>query len=439
MKRTQIIIIILLCTLTRSFAQEVLSLDHAILLALKNNQSIQIAENNAEISRNNAHPGAAGLLPKLDLTSGVSYSNNDLNTGTMTMNETSTLSNAGIQLSYNLFNGFQGLFTYKKLKSNAEFGRLQARLSVENDILQVVTAYYSVARAQESFQIVQEAARISEERLLRVSKKNLYGQADKIEVLNAQVDLNADSVSFYNLALNLDEAKRNLNVLLNRDVEHKYLIDSEVAFPDSFVLERLRQTAFQRNATFLLAGNQVEQAKYDLKIARAGYLPRVDFQSSYGYNKQAKGLDFTFDDPNRTFTAGATFSFNLFNGRQNHIQRQNAQIAIENQQLQQEEGRLNLLKEVKNSYAGYQNSRYILEVQQRNFESVELNFQRTKELYELGQLTATQFREAQLNLIRAKNNITNAKFDAKSLEFQLRKLSGQLVRMDKTQAVFVRE
>ena len=81
-------------------------------------------------------------------------------------------------------------------------------------------------------------------------------------------------------------------------------------------------------------------------------------------------------------------------------------------------------------YAAYQNSRYILKVQQQNLNTAELNFRRSKELFELGQLTSTQFREAQLNLIRAKTQIINAKFEAKIFEFQLLKLIGDLVQLD---------
>ena len=80
-----------------------------------------------------------------------------------------------------------------------------------------------------------------------------------------------------------------------------------------------------------------------------------------------------------------------------------------------------------NGYDAYQNSRLVLDLETQNLEAAELNFQRSRDLYRLGQATGTQFREAQLNLIRSKNRLQTAKYNAKLNELTLLKLSGQLV------------
>jgi len=82
---------------------------------------------------------------------------------------------------------------------------------------------------------------------------------------------------------------------------------------------------------------------------------------------------------------------------------------------------------VTNSYEAYRNSRLVLTLETQSLEAAELNFQRSRDLYRLGQVTSTQFREAQLNLIRSKNRMQTAKYNAKLAELSLLKLSGQLV------------
>ncbi|MFQ6609464.1 MAG: TolC family protein, partial [Fidelibacterota bacterium] len=57
-----------------TFAQPELTLKQAISIALKQNYSIRIAENNYLITENNAHPGNAGLFPQLTLTSSATRS-----------------------------------------------------------------------------------------------------------------------------------------------------------------------------------------------------------------------------------------------------------------------------------------------------------------------------------------------------------------------------
>ncbi|MFH2003844.1 MAG: TolC family protein, partial [Bacteroidota bacterium] len=83
--------------------------------------------------------------------------------------------------------------------------------------------------------------------------------------------------------------------------------------------------------------------------------------------------------------------------------------------------------EVTSSFKLYRDSRTILEMEIKNLEAAELNFQRTKELYELGKVTNTEFREAQLKLIQARNNISSSKYNAKIYETEIKKLCGTLV------------
>jgi outer membrane protein len=74
-----------------------------------------------------------------------------------------------------------------------------------------------------------------------------------------------------------------------------------------------------------------------------------------------------------------------------------------------------------------ENSLQVLAAEQLNIHSAQLNFDQSKAYYELGQISSTQFREAQLNLISAKNNIQSATYNAKIAETELKKSSGVLV------------
>ena len=163
----------------------------------------------------------------------------------------------------------------------------------------------------------------------------------------------------------------------------------------------------------------LEQSGYDVKIATSTFAPTVSLQSGYGYSQTVADMEIALDDPQKSLTAGLSLNLNLFNGFQNSINRQNAKIRTKNEKLLLEKNKLELKTAVSNTYQAYKNSLYVLRVQQQNLEVAELNFQRTEELYRLGQATTTQFREAQLNLSRAKSNISTAKYDAKLNEVEL--------------------
>ena len=415
------------------FGQELLKLNDAVNMALQKNHQIKVLRNTVKISKNNVNVGNAGFLPKLDVVSAANYSDMKLPQPSGTVQQKSTLSSAQLQLSYNLFSGFGSYFTFKNLKAGAEVSSLSARQNIELTLLQVIRAYYGVAAAEEGLNIRSEALQISRERLQRIEKQATYGQANKIDLLNARVDFNADTVAFLDAQLQLTEARRSLNVLLGQNANTAFTVEHQVRFLPIVPLEALKASAYQNNASFLLAQSNIRQSEYALRHTQSAYSPRLDLFSTYGYSQTATDLNIVMDNPSRSFTAGLSLSFNLFNGFKNKIQTQNARIGLKNQQILLEQAKINLEKDLENAYTAYQNKRYILKVEQTNLKAAELNFQRSKELYNLGQLTNTDFRAAQLNLVRAKFSLSQAKYDAKIAEALLLQLSGKLLKSEEAQ------
>ena len=427
MKFLSLIIILFLLFGGLLSAQEVLTFQDAISMAMESNHQIKVAKNTAEIARNNVNIGNANLLPKIDLVSSANYQDTELPASSVGAGDDMTTTTASAQASYTLFDGFGNVYRFQKLKRAGEAGELFSRNQIEYTLYSVSGAYYNTALAYESWQIARDLLDISRQRLQRAKQKAVYGQANTIEVLSAQVDLNADSVDALRAKLILNETRRDLNVLLNRHVEDEYGVESVVNFIPDMNFEELKQRAMNNNASYLLQVNQLKQSRLDLKITRSASFPRIDLTTSYGYSRSIDNLNISLDDPTRTLRAGASVSFNLFNGFKTSIQRQNANISYENQKLYEAEARLELEKEIANAYESYQNSRLVLELESKNVKAAELNFQRTQELYNLGQVTTTQFREAQLNLFRAKYSISTAKYTAKLKEIDLLRISGNLL------------
>ncbi len=410
------------------YGQEMLSLDDAIVIALEGNHDIRIARNDQKITDNQVGLGNAGLLPKVDLVAVSRYLDETLPDSLAGVTTRTTTNTAQIQASYTLFDGLNNIYTYKLLKAGGQQGELQSRNTIEQTVLQVSQAYYDVSSAYEQLTITREALAISNDRLARARKRAEYGQANTIEVLSAEVDLNTDSTSVLNAALAFDEARRNLNVLLNRDINTEFAVDTDVDYIDNPGLEYYNNHAFENNASYLMALNYLKQAKYGLAIANSSFLPELSLSAYYGYMQSSPDFKIDYNDPIKDMSVSATLSFNLFNGFRDKINRQNAKLSVKNNQLYIDQLELQLAGDIINAHKLYENSLTVLTLQQSNLRSADLNFSRTEELFNLGQATTTTFREAQLNLIRAKSNISTAKFNAKLNELQLLRLSGLLLR-----------
>jgi outer membrane protein TolC len=420
MKHINLFLILIISLWGFIFPEAPLRFQEAVNIALERNHQVLIARNTTVIAQNNINIGSADLLPEISLSVGSTY----LDAGDLA----NTTTDAQVQVTYTLFDGLGNLYRFKKLQVGGELGELEARNAIEATLLQVSSSFYSAASAYENWQIARELLSISGERLARAKKRSAYGQARTIDVLTAQVDYHADQVTVTQAKFLWDETRRSLNVLLNRDVQHEFSIDTTVEFRQSFDLEQLKSAALSNNALYLAARERWIQSQYDLKIARAQFLPRLDFSGSYGYSQTAPRLHIGFNDAEPSLRIGATLSFNLFDGFQRKIQAQNAKIQEKNRELTWEETRLNLEKEVISAYESYRNSLLVLDLEKKYLEAADLNFKRTRELYNLGQVTTTQFREAQLNLIRSRSNVSTAKYEAKIKEIELLRLTGLLIK-----------
>mgnify|MGYP003594463908 CR=1 FL=1 len=197
-------------------SQEILTKNDAVSLALNNNYGILIAKNNLKIAENNTSVLNTGYLPKIAVSSGAGYSNttseltNQLGVETNTDNAESKSLTASIGLNYLLFDGFGRAFNYKKLKESFNFTELQARSIIENTITDVFYSYYDVAQLTEDTLNISESLKISKQRLKRVQYAFEYGQNTKLQVLNAEVDVNNDSIRYINTQRLLANSKRDL-------------------------------------------------------------------------------------------------------------------------------------------------------------------------------------------------------------------------------------
>ncbi|MEM9023518.1 MAG: TolC family protein [Bacteroidota bacterium] len=430
-------LIIVLCGWCAAFlqAQDTLSLDRAIAMALQHNHGIAVARNDAAIARNNAQPGNADLLPQVSVNAGSSRSVNDTRlefaNGQDPIDQTganSTTYDASLDATYTLFDGLGTFRTYAQLKTSAELADVQARAVIENTLMDLVSSYYNLAYLQGQRSIQEEAVQLSNERVERARINRKYGTGRQLEVLNAQVDLNTDSTVLIQVNLDYAIARRQLLFLLGVRNDSAVLVHQDVTFDRTWALEGLKQLAERNNAAVLAAAHQLTIGRQQQQIARSGYAPRINVNGSYGYNQSNTDAGFITKNRSTGLTVGISLSFNIFNGRTVNRSVQNARISLESSKEEYDEALDLLMQEVHNGWDTYRFQQQRLALEISNLATAEDNFSRTQEAQRLGQATGIEYREAQLNLLRARDRINDARYQAKVSEMELLRISGQLMR-----------
>lgn len=415
----------------------VLSLRKAISVALENNHEIIIAKNDAEMNENKATPGYAGLYPSLDVQGNYTeeLNNTDIQFASPEQppinrdNARSTTYNASINFNYNIFGGLGKYYRYESLKNLDHIGNVQLRMTIENTLIQVYQFYLEVVRLAENVAINEQTLEISTERYNRMNKQYEYGGTGKLQVLNAQVDLNTDSINVETAKNDLANAKRNLNILMGRDPGISFKVQSHLPMPEAVPdVQKLIDSAMRKNNQVLLARYRRENAALQYKIAKAGYYPRLDLTSSYRYNNVDNEAGFITQQETYGLTGGVSLRFNIFNGRQQAIDVQNAEITIDNRMVNLENVKKQIKRDILNYYHTYKNNLLMLNMVEDDVETAMLNFQRSEELLNTGQINSTDFRTAQLNLNRARLTEIQYQIQAKLSEIQLKNVAGLLIK-----------
>jgi len=429
--------LVFLCILPLN-AQEVLTKKRAIEIALENNYGVKVANNNVEIAKNNSSIFNTRHLPTLTTRAGVSYNNSnqeiEFQNGDVTNvkgAETENF-NASLNLNYTIFDGLGRKYNYEQLKENYNLSELEARATIENMYLQLFSVYFQIARLSENTKNLIEALAVSKDRLKRAQYQYEYGQTNKLELLNAEVDVNNDSINLLNTNQLFANTKRDLGIVLGvQDNSIIYNVETDVNFIALINIEELLVKAKANNVSLIQNEKNIAINELNLKINKSSYLPTIGLTSSYGWNKNINPVTaFSAFSENTGFNAGLNLTWNVFDGGLTKTRVANSIIAIENQKILREQQIITLESQLRNSYDSYQNALFILEAQEQNVRTNQNNFERTQERYILGQVTSIEFRLAQINLLNAKTAYDNAKYDAKLFELNLLQLSGELLNID---------
>ena len=437
MNLKKIIFVFMSFCMTSIAAQKLVSVSEAIELALENNYGIKIISNNKEIAKNNASVLNSGYLPTVTSSSGATFNRDNLEAefangeSTALNGAKSSRYNASINLNYTLFDGLGRYYDYKRLKETYKLSELQARETIENTIAQLYVVYYNVAQVTENVTVLEKTLTISKDRITRANYQFEYGQGTMLNVLNAQVDINNDSINLINAKQQLVNTKRDLNVVLGNVISSEFRVDTTIDFKLDIDQNDLATKVKSNNVNLLQLDKNIMINTFIVKANKSGYLPSLGLTGSYGWNKgNNNAASFVAVSTNTGLSGGLSLSWNLFDGGATATRVSNAKIELENRSLEKESMVIDIERNFNNAWDDYQNKLTIFQVQENNIITSTNNFNRTQEKYKLGQATSIEFRQAQLNLINSELNRNQAKYAAKIAELTVLQLSGELLNIE---------
>ena len=438
MKRIVLIFIATACTALGLYAQPAptYTLKSCLEQGLLNNYSLRIVRNEEQVSKNNATLGNAGYLPTLGLSAGYKGTIDNTETKARATGETTkdngvfdqTL-DAGINLNWTIFDGFNITANYQKLKELERQGETNTRIAIEDLVANIAAEYYNFVQQKIRLKNFRYAVSLSKERLRIVEERYHIGNFSRLDYQQAKVDFNADSAQYMKQQELLHTSRIELNELMaNKDVDELFIIqDSLISIDKILNFDELWNATLAINASLLQSEQNQTLARLDYKKVCSRDYPYLKLNGGYGYTLNKYDISANSRRSNLGLNVGVTVGFNLFDGNRRR-ERRNASIAVQNARLEREQVEQTLRADLSNLWQAYQNNLQMLNLERQNLIAAKENHEIAMERYMLGNLSGIEMREAQKSLLDAEERILSAEYDTKLCEISLLQISGKVMQ-----------
>lgn len=413
--------------------QSQLSLDEVLVAVKENNYDLQAARQNIKAAEVLTSKYNRGYRPTLGINAGLGYDLNSIRTvynfnfpDLNISNIQAYSGNIGVGGSYLLYDGGQRNARNEKNEASLDVAHLQLENIQQLMSFNAAQLYYSLAQAAYDVELLTESLNISSERFKRARTYYDYGKVNKVDILNAEVDVSRDSISLISINNDIENLKWQLNQLTLRN-------DTDYAVDTSFVLEYeleklniLQESMLQSNAELISLQKQADLVQYDLAIAGKINAPQITANGTYNINYQKNSSKSQLDlNRNNGLNLGVTASWNILDGGTQKVQEQLAAVDQETAMIAFKTRENELITQLNRLWNTYQNNLLTIRIEKKNIQINRANFDLVKALYENGQQSSVEFRQAQLNLMTARSQYYRARTNAKLVEVEMDYLLGK--------------
>lgn len=420
-------------------AQKLLTLEEAIATALQYNYQIQLAKNDSLVAAIDYGYRNAIFLPSLNSSLGTTWNNNNqrqtLADGSERKSNNIRSNNiqGNVSLSWVLFNGFKMFATRDKAAEYLNAGAYAIQEQVINTIAAVVKTYYNIARQKQQIKATEIQINLTQERAKLAQYKLDIGTGAKPDVLQSNVDVNAQKSLKLQQETFVMQLKDQLAQAMNSGIKpEEFDILDTIPLNDNIALSDILSQLESTSPTLQLAKSNINIAALTLKESKADQYPTLTFNSAYNYsktnNKKVINQFSPLFNQSNGYNFGLVANIPIFNQFRVKRQIRQSELNLRNNRLMYDNQKSLLTLALLNAFRSYEQQKQALILEEENIKSVNELVSIVWQTYKLGMATLIQLREAQLSQAQAYNRLIEARYNTKVSETELMRLKGDIVK-----------
>lgn len=310
-RKTGILAAMLLATGGMAWAQESdeqvlnLTLDQALEIALNDNPTIKVAEQQIELKKVSNDEAWQSLLPSVDFSGSVQYTVlaalMKLNGMEFKMGQDNTSTwNGQFQVSLPVF-APTVYATMNLTKNDLDNAYEQSRSSRLDLVNQVTKAYYQVILAQDSYDVLCKGLEQAQKNFDVVNRLYELGGTSEYDKISAEVQVRSLNPNVIQARNAVTMAKLQLMVLMGIDQDVELNIEGSLEdYEQQLYAEAIGQGAvsLENNTSMRQLKNNETLLNNTLKVQKMNFLPTMALSGSYSfqslYNDNFKVFDYSW-------------------------------------------------------------------------------------------------------------------------------------------------
>ena len=430
LKFNHLLLTIVFCACSMiSHAQNKITLDEAIEIALSESNSIKIAEMTIEKTGYAKKGAYSALYP--NISANGSYQRT-LKKQVMAMEMAGQAMEIEVGMSNNVSAGVTAAMPlinaqlWQSLKLSAldvELAIEQARSSRISMVSQVKQAFYSVLLAKEAYNVYKDVYDNAQKNFEDVEKKYKVGKASEFEYLRAKVNVNNAEPEVFSAENTVTLAIWQLKAIMGIDLATELDVEGSLSdYSNELVASLTNDTiSFENNTNLLQLKLQDEMLNRTIKMTKFQYIPTLSAQFSYNYMALGNTFDMNW---NPYSMVALSLNIPIFDGflKRNNIRQYQKTQDILRLNIEDVERNLNIAmenyrNEMNTSVKRYTAAETTLEMAQKSYDI-------SQKMYEVGKATLVELNDAQLALTQAQLTMSQAIFQYMTNKAAIEELMG---------------
>ena len=345
----------------------------------------------------------------------------------LTQQISSNVYNFNTTLGQPLFTGGFNLATYRSAKVGVDLSKESLEAAKQDLVLQVRVGYFTILRAEKFLAVAEQQVRNFEAQLEVTQAFFDVGIVPKNDVLLAGVNLANARQSLVRAANDLATARASFNILLRREVNTTFeVVDILIHKVFSLSFEQCLDEALRLRPEVKAAQLNIDQAKENVKIARAGFFPTIRLTGNYNRNADFWMLEGGSKEITSDYwSVQALATFTVWNWGNTAFKVGENKVKVK----QAEDSKTQLIDsvtlEIKNDYLNMLVAEKNIDTAEKSIEQAEENLRMNEERYKYQVATQTDVVNAVTLLAQARTNYYGALSDFNVAKAQLERAMGR--------------